>query len=127
MITAAGSWKVVFTDLTAGALDPSPAGAEIGFDVGDTSAFGKASENGDVGELLEGDIAAASDWETCVNAIFYPSLVPGRASTRPRIRARVLMLSCEQSLLPVWLRRSVSEALAALLVHVTRNNIRCGV
>jgi hypothetical protein len=43
---------------------------------------------------------AASDWDTCVNADFYPSVVPGLVSTRPRIRGRVTMLSCEQSLLP---------------------------
>jgi hypothetical protein len=49
---------------------------------------------------VEGDIIASSDWDTCVDAVFYLSLVPGLASTGPRIRARVMMLSCEQSLLP---------------------------
>lgn len=38
----------------------------MGFELGDRSAFWKTSDNGDVGELLEGDIiAAASDWEAC--------------------------------------------------------------
>jgi hypothetical protein len=34
-----------------------------GLVVGLTSAFGKPSDNGDVGEMLEGDITAASDWQ----------------------------------------------------------------
>lgn len=53
------------TDLTAGALDSSAEGAEIGFEVGDTSALGEAPDNGDVGGWLEGDIIEASDWEIC--------------------------------------------------------------
>jgi hypothetical protein len=82
--------------------------------VGDISAFADASDIGDVGEFVEGDMIASSDWDTCVNAIFYLSLVPGLASTGPRICRRAMMLSCEQSLLPGFAAVLMTAALDAL-------------